>query len=68
MAECMRAFDEMTRHAVSPCNDIKCFAFRLRVDHPEALESCIGTAGFSIGEITALTFAGALNFQNGTPL
>lgn len=38
---------------------------RLREERPMAIESCIGTAGFSIGEITALVFAGALAFEEG---
>lgn len=41
---------------------------RLREERPMAIESCIGTAGFSIGEITALVFAGALSFEEGLPL
>lgn len=38
---------------------------RLREERPMAIESCIATAGFSIGEITALVFAGALSFEEG---
>lgn len=38
---------------------------RLREERPMAIESCVGTAGFSIGEITALVFAGALSFEEG---
>lgn len=30
-----------------------------------AIDSCIGTAGFSLGEITSLVFAGALPFDQG---
>ncbi|XP_063612986.1 probable malonyl-CoA-acyl carrier protein transacylase, mitochondrial [Penaeus indicus] len=37
---------------------------RLREENPAALESCIGVAGFSVGEITALTFAGAFSFED----
>ncbi|CAL4163243.1 unnamed protein product, partial [Meganyctiphanes norvegica] len=37
---------------------------KLREEHPEVLESCVATAGFSIGEITALTFAGAFDFED----
>lgn len=32
------------------------------------VENCIGTAGFSLGELTALTFSGALTFENGLRL
>lgn len=35
---------------------------------PEALESCISTAGFSVGEITALIFSGAISFDEGIRL
>ena len=31
----------------------------------QAIENCIGTAGFSVGEYAALVFAGALNFEDG---
>ena len=33
-----------------------------------AIKSCIGTAGFSLGEITALIFAGVLSFEDGIQL
>lgn len=36
---------------------------KLREERPKAIESCVATAGFSIGEITALVFAGALSFE-----
>jgi hypothetical protein len=38
---------------------------RLKEERPMAIESCVATAGFSIGEITALVFAGALSFEEG---
>lgn len=38
---------------------------RLREERPRSIESCVGAAGFSIGEITALVFAGALSFEEG---
>jgi len=41
---------------------------KLREERPEALESCVATAGFSIGEITALTFAGAFDFEDALKL
>lgn len=37
---------------------------KLKEENPSALESCIATAGFSVGEITALTFAGVFNFSD----
>ena len=39
--------------------------FRLREENPEILENCIGTAGFSMGEISALTFAESFSFEDG---
>ena len=38
---------------------------RLREERPNAINSCVATAGFSIGEITALVFAGAISFEDG---
>lgn len=38
---------------------------KLKEERPNAIENCIGTAGFSLGEITALVFAGALEFERG---
>lgn len=38
---------------------------RLKEERPAAIDSCYATAGFSVGEITALTFAGALSFDQG---
>lgn len=37
----------------------------LREERPNAVYNCVGAAGFSIGEITALVFAGALQFDQG---
>lgn len=37
----------------------------LREERPNAVYNCVGTAGFSLGEITALVFAGALQFDQG---
>lgn len=37
----------------------------LKADHPGALESCTISAGLSLGEYTALTFAGAMTFEDG---
>lgn len=40
---------------------------KLKATNPHALSSCIATAGFSVGEIAALVFAGSLTFENGNP-
>lgn len=37
----------------------------LREERPDAVLNCVGTAGFSLGEITALVFAGAIPFDQG---
>lgn len=36
-----------------------------KVEQPHALENCVATAGLSLGEYTALTLAGALDFADG---
>lgn len=41
---------------------------RLKEERPNAIENCVGTAGFSLGEITSLVFAGALNFERALQL
>ncbi|CAH0555920.1 unnamed protein product [Brassicogethes aeneus] len=41
---------------------------RLKEERPQAIENCVGTAGFSLGEITSLVFAGALNFERALKL
>jgi [acyl-carrier-protein] S-malonyltransferase len=38
---------------------------RLKEERPNAIENCVATAGFSLGEITALIFAGAIGFERG---
>jgi [acyl-carrier-protein] S-malonyltransferase len=38
---------------------------QLKHDSPEAVDGCAVTAGLSLGEYTALAFAGALNFEGG---
>ncbi|VDP82196.1 unnamed protein product [Echinostoma caproni] len=35
---------------------------------PQVVEKCVATAGFSLGEVTALVFAGALTFEQGLHL
>jgi [acyl-carrier-protein] S-malonyltransferase len=37
----------------------------VKAEHPGALETCSIAAGLSLGEYTALTFAGALSFEDG---
>ncbi|XP_072001447.1 malonyl-CoA-acyl carrier protein transacylase, mitochondrial [Engystomops pustulosus] len=37
-------------------------AEKLSEDYPDAVENCVVTAGFSVGEFAALVFAGALDF------
>nr|XP_018903825.1 PREDICTED: probable malonyl-CoA-acyl carrier protein transacylase, mitochondrial [Bemisia tabaci] len=36
---------------------------RLKEEQPTAIENCMAAAGYSLGEISALTFAGALTFE-----
>ncbi|XP_033118054.1 malonyl-CoA-acyl carrier protein transacylase, mitochondrial-like isoform X2 [Anneissia japonica] len=36
---------------------------KLKVESPEIVENCVATAGFSVGEFTALVFSGALTFE-----
>jgi [acyl-carrier-protein] S-malonyltransferase len=38
---------------------------QLKQDSPEAVENCAATAGLSLGEYTALVFAGAMDFETG---
>lgn len=38
---------------------------RLEATNPEAIDRCVVTAGLSLGEYTALAFAGALDFDEG---
>ncbi|ESO08719.1 hypothetical protein HELRODRAFT_185364 [Helobdella robusta] len=37
---------------------------KLKYDNPKAIESCITTAGYSVGEISALVFAGSLSIED----
>lgn len=41
---------------------------QLKQDSPEVVESCAATAGLSLGEYTALVFAGAIEFEAGLRL
>lgn len=38
---------------------------KLREERPSVIPSCVATAGFSLGEITALIFAGAIPLEQG---
>jgi len=38
---------------------------KLRSENPAAVEGCSATAGLSLGEYTALVFAGAMSFKDG---
>lgn len=38
---------------------------KLKEERPNAIDNCMGTAGFSLGELTALVFAGAIPFDQG---
>ena len=37
----------------------------LKAERPEVVEACTFAAGLSLGEYTALTFAGAMSFEDG---
>lgn len=37
---------------------------KLRFEKPSAVEKCVATAGFSVGELTALVLAGAVDFED----
>lgn len=41
---------------------------KLREERPRAIDNCVATAGFSLGEITALIFAGSIPFDQGVKL
>lgn len=41
---------------------------KLKTEHPEVVEQCAGAAGLSLGEYTALVFAGAIDFESGLKL
>ena len=38
---------------------------RLKEERPNAIDNCVATAGFSLGEITSLIFAGSIPFDKG---
>ncbi|KAG5887857.1 hypothetical protein JTB14_005623 [Gonioctena quinquepunctata] len=41
---------------------------QLKEERPNAIANCVATAGFSLGEITALVFAGAIGFERALQL
>ncbi|XP_046391347.1 probable malonyl-CoA-acyl carrier protein transacylase, mitochondrial [Ischnura elegans] len=41
---------------------------KLKEERPSAVENCVATAGFSVGEIAALVFSGSLAFENAVNL
>ncbi|XP_055913056.1 probable malonyl-CoA-acyl carrier protein transacylase, mitochondrial [Eupeodes corollae] len=41
---------------------------QLREERPKAIDNCMGTAGFSLGEITSLVYAGAIPFDKALKL
>lgn len=41
---------------------------KLRHEQPQVVEGCVATAGLSLGEYTALAFAGAIDFETGLRL
>ncbi|EDW33091.1 GL16194 [Drosophila persimilis] len=41
---------------------------QLREERPHAIENCVAAAGFSLGEITALVYAGAMPFDKAVKL
>ncbi|VDM35786.1 unnamed protein product [Hydatigera taeniaeformis] len=43
-------------------------AKKLAIDSPELVEKCVAAAGYSVGEITALVYAGAYTFEEGLHL
>src|SRR5262249_198214 len=65
--------------AIGPAEDLNCRASRqaaifvtslaalesLRATQPDLLAQCQATAGLSLGEYTALVFAGAMTFEDG---
>ncbi|GJQ71121.1 hypothetical protein Trydic_g1026 [Trypoxylus dichotomus] len=41
---------------------------KLKEERPNAIDNCVATAGFSLGEITSLVFAGAIGFERALEL
>jgi [acyl-carrier-protein] S-malonyltransferase len=59
----------LTIHS-QPALFVTCMAAleRVKADHAEALKKCSAAAGLSLGEYTALVFAGGLGFEEGLRL
>jgi [acyl-carrier-protein] S-malonyltransferase len=38
---------------------------QLKLDEPDVIDGCVATAGLSLGEYTALSFAGVISFEDG---
>lgn len=38
---------------------------KLKEEQPSAIENCMAAAGYSVGELAALTFAGCFTFEQG---
>jgi [acyl-carrier-protein] S-malonyltransferase len=45
-----------------------CAIEALYAKSPDSVKNCIAAAGFSVGEITALIFSGAISFEDGVKL
>ena len=41
---------------------------KLKIESPEVVENCAGAAGLSLGEYTAIAFAGGMSFEDGLKL
>ena len=41
---------------------------KLQIESPDVVGDCVGTAGLSLGEYTAMVFAGAMSFEDGLRL
>ena len=41
---------------------------KLKLESPDVVDSCAGTAGLSLGEYTAIAFAGGMSFEDGLKL
>jgi len=41
---------------------------KLKIESPDVFESCAGAAGLSLGEYTAIAFAGGMSFEDGLKL
>lgn len=53
------------RLAVCVCACVYTVGFDVLNLCPQAIETCVAAAGFSVGEFAALVFSGAMNFAEG---